>query len=182
MSGTWNLWWAFNRTQFRAVAVQRPWAEAKELCQRFPCGGFLQCWWLLYEMSDEKTESLVHTLFIQGCPLFKVFYLPQEPTDETLFNNMFFYMHRLPDISSNDWLAHTISWLAAASCKATILVIGGWWRMKPDLWWLLKAVYFIELFIPFNVLFRLKRPLRAALPMLMRLGTFVVLDKMSVWH
>ena len=40
----------------------------REHCPRFPCRGILQCWWSPYEMNDEKTGSLVHTLFIQGCP------------------------------------------------------------------------------------------------------------------
>ena len=40
----------------------------REHCPRFPCQGILQCWWSPYEMNDEKTGSLVHTLFIQGCP------------------------------------------------------------------------------------------------------------------
>ena len=40
----------------------------REHCPRFPCRCILQCWWSPYEMNDEKTGSLVHTLFIQGCP------------------------------------------------------------------------------------------------------------------
>ena len=40
----------------------------REHCPRFPCRGILQCWWSPYEMNDEKTGSLVHALFIQGCP------------------------------------------------------------------------------------------------------------------
>ena len=40
----------------------------REHCPRFSCCGILQCWWSPYEMSDEKTGSLVHILFIQGCP------------------------------------------------------------------------------------------------------------------
>ena len=35
---------------------------------RFPCWSILQCWWSPYEMNNEKTGSLAHNLFIQGCP------------------------------------------------------------------------------------------------------------------
>ena len=49
----------------RAAAVQRPWAEAKGTLPKGPMP------WqppVLVMMSDEKTGSLVDTLFIQGCP------------------------------------------------------------------------------------------------------------------
>ena len=66
----------------QGTAVQHPWAEGlREHGPRFPCCGILQCWWSSYEMSDDKTGSLVHTLIHSG--ISKVFYLPWHRTLST---------------------------------------------------------------------------------------------------
>ena len=64
-SGTWYSWWTFHWIQPQCSTHGQ---RLQEHCPRFPCRDILQCWWSPYEMSDEKTGSLVHTLFIQGCP------------------------------------------------------------------------------------------------------------------
>ena len=52
----------------------------REHCPRFPCRGILQCWRSPYEMSDEKTGSLVHTFYPIHTGMSRVFYLPHHRT------------------------------------------------------------------------------------------------------